>query len=145
MVIWYHRRYRTMHPLQKVIKEALHKQGQRPRTTGEDIFALHAHARLRIQPVPEHQFHPKRKWKFDFAWPLLKIAVEIEGGVWRGRGRGSKTGDNPGGAHSHPMNILRDIEKYNAAGMLGWRVFRFTTDQVKKGEAIDFMEKIIHA
>ena len=33
-------------------------------------------------PVPEFRFHPERKWRFDFAWPEHKIAVEQEGGVW---------------------------------------------------------------
>lgn len=91
------------------------------------------------EPIPAYQFDLVRKWKFDFAWPDVHVAVEIEGGIWRGRGRGSKTSDNTGGAHSHPLNILRDIEKYNAAARAGWRILRFTPDMVKKGEALAFM------
>ncbi|QOR55546.1 MAG: hypothetical protein UMS36scaffold28_36 [Phage 59_13] len=64
----------------------------------------------------QYRFHPERLWRFDFAWPQRKIAFEIEGGIWR----------KGGGAHSHPLNIERDIEKLNAAALLGWRVIRIT-------------------
>lgn len=64
----------------------------------------------------QYRFHPERLWRFDFAWPQRKIAFEIEGGIWR----------KGGGAHSHPQNIERDIEKLNAAALLGWRVIRIT-------------------
>ena len=30
-------------------------------------------------PIPQLKFHPKRQWLFDFAWPLKKVAVEIQG------------------------------------------------------------------
>lgn len=29
----------------------------------------------------EYRFAPKRLWRFDFAWPELALALEIEGGV----------------------------------------------------------------
>ena len=63
--------------------------------------------------VVEYKFHPTRKWKFDFANPELKIAVEQEGGVWiRGR-------------HNRGTGFLNDIEKYNTAVLLGWKVLRY--------------------
>lgn len=71
-------------------------------------------------PVSEHKFHPKRRWRFDYAWPDKLTAVEIDGGIWR----------KGGGAHSRPSNILRDMEKINAAVLLGWRVLRFTPDRL---------------
>ncbi len=69
-------------------------------------------------PVPtrEHQFMPGRKWRFDYAWPEHRVAVEMEGGIWM---RG-------GGAHSRPANIERDMEKYNAATLRDWRVLRYS-------------------
>jgi len=69
----------------------------------------------------QFQFHPARKWRFDFAWPDFKIAFEMEGAIWM---RG-------GGGHSHPLGIEKDIEKYNAAAMLGWSVFRVTDKMLK--------------
>jgi len=65
-------------------------------------------------PAPEFQFHPSRRWRFDYAWPDHKLALEVEGGIWR----------KGGGAHSHPLNIERDCEKYSEAALLGWRILR---------------------
>ena len=36
------------------------------------------------EPELEYRFHPFRKWRFDFAWPEQKVAVEMEGGVFIG-------------------------------------------------------------
>lgn len=71
-------------------------------------------------PVTEHQFHPGRRWRFDYAWPEHKLALEIEGGIWQ---RG-------GGGHSHPMHIERDIEKYSEAAILGWRILRVVPEEI---------------
>lgn len=65
-------------------------------------------------PLTEHRFHPDRKWRFDYAWPDAKVALEVEGGVWTG------------GRHTSSSGFLKDIEKYNAAARLGWRVLRCT-------------------
>lgn len=69
-------------------------------------------------PVREYIFHPARKWRFDFAWPDKKLAVECEGAVWS-RGR-----------HTRGKGFIADCEKYNAAALLGWRVLRYTTNQI---------------
>jgi very-short-patch-repair endonuclease len=82
------------------------------------------------KPEKEYRFHPTRKWRFDFAWPNRKVAVEIEGGIWNR------------GAHVRGAHFLSDCEKYNSAGALGWRVFRFVPQQLKKGEAQAFMKGV---
>lgn len=61
----------------------------------------------------EYRFHPKRRWKFDFCHEESKVAIEIEGAVYR-----------PGKGHSSVSGILRDIDKYNEATLLGFRVIR---------------------
>lgn len=76
------------------------------------------------EPEPEYRFHPKRKWRIDYAWPSFKLAVEIEGGIWT-RGR-----------HNRPVGYLRDAEKYNQLTMDGWALLRFTPDGVRNGTAI---------
>lgn len=63
-------------------------------------------------PESEVRFHPARKWRFDFAWPGPLVALEVEGGVWTG------------GRHTRGSGFVKDIEKYNAAAAMGWRVFR---------------------
>ncbi len=79
----------------------------------------------KILTVPEYQFDRKRKWRFDFAIPPKNIGIEVEGGTW------SK------GRHSRGAGFAADCLKYNAAVLQGWRILRFTTEQVLSGYAID--------
>lgn len=73
------------------------------------------------RPIPEYRFHEIRKWRFDFAWPYQKLAVEIEGGIWGGR-RGR-------GRHVRGKGYLADMEKYRMAEMMGWHVLRYATQE----------------
>lgn len=82
-------------------------------------------------PTPEHQFHPTRGWQFDYAWPLHLVALEIEGGIWK----------KGGGAHSHPLNIERDLEKYSEAAILGWRVVRVPPEALRT-RGMDYLFRI---
>lgn len=82
--------------------------------------------------VREYRFHPVRGWRFDFALPVYKLGIEIDGGIWQ-QGKSKKYG---GTGHSHPSNIMRDIEKANAATLLGWRMLRFTDKEIRLGESI---------
>lgn len=72
----------------------------------------------------EYQFHPTRRFRFDYAWPDRMLAVEIEGGTWA-RGR-----------HTRGKGFAADCEKYSMAAILGWRIVRATADQVYSGEAL---------
>jgi very-short-patch-repair endonuclease len=82
---------------------------------------------VNIGGIPEYRFAPPRRWRFDYAWPDKKVAMEIEGGVWiRGR-------------HTRGAGYIRDMEKYNMATKLGWRVFRFTPEQFKRCEHLPVM------
>ena len=60
----------------------------------------------------EYEFHPRAKWRFDFAWPQERVAVEIEGLTAEG------------GRHQRRQGFLRDAEKYEAALRLRWTVYR---------------------
>lgn len=84
------------------------------------LVALCRTASLPI-PTPEWQFHATRGWQFDYAWPLHLVALEIEGGIWK----------KGGGAHSHPLNIVRDCEKYSEAAILGWRILRVQPEKLR--------------
>ena len=66
----------------------------------------------------EYRFHPTRKWRFDYAWPTERVAVEIDGGQWVANG----------GRHNRDS----DREKLNYAAAQGWRVLRFSTQQVDR-------------
>jgi very-short-patch-repair endonuclease len=63
----------------------------------------------------EYQFNPERKWRFDWAIPSLKIAIEYEGGIFM-----EKSG------HTSARGMTKDADKYNSAQALGWIVLRFT-------------------
>lgn len=78
-------------------------------------------------PVREWRFHPLRKWRFDFAWPTQKVAVEVEGGIYSN------------GRHTRGSAFEADAEKYNTAALMGWRVFRFGPKAVQSGRAAEFL------
>jgi very-short-patch-repair endonuclease len=96
----------------------------------EETFALHCKAHG-LAPVREHKFHPTRRWRFDFAFPERRVAVECEGAIWTS------------GRHTRGSGFVADAEKYNAAAALGWFVFRFDGAAVKSGEAIKFMAGVL--
>ena len=50
----------------------------RPLSLGEETLALQLRTTQLPEPVREHPFCA-RLWRFDFAWPDYKIAVEVEG------------------------------------------------------------------
>lgn len=79
----------------------------------------------------EWKFHPTRRWRFDFALPDKMLAIEVEGGVYSF------------GRHNRPQGYIQDMQKYNEASQLGWKVLRFTPQQVKSGYAINEVIKAI--
>lgn len=77
----------------------------------------------------EFRFHPERRWRFDFAFPDQKLAVEIQGGIFL-----AEKGKAAGG-HSRGRGQMKHFEKVNAAVELGWRVLLFGPDHITSGEA----------
>lgn len=76
----------------------------------------------------EYQFHGERKWRFDFAWPDMKLAIEVEGGTTQN------------GRHNRADGYEKDCEKYNTATAMGWTLFRFTAKMIHSGNAVMFVE-----
>jgi len=74
---------------------------------------------------------PKRRFRFDFLLADHLLVIEVEGGTWSG------------GRHTTGVGFRSDCVKYNAALELGFRVLRYTTDMVTKGEAIAQVERIV--
>ena len=82
-------------------------------------------------PVREFRFHATRKWRFDYAWPKQRVALEIEGGVWTG------------GRHTSGSGFVKDMEKYNAAALAGWRVFRVTPNHLRSVLTVGMLQGAI--
>jgi len=72
----------------------------------------------------EFRFHPIRKWRADVALPKSKLLIEINGGFFCG------------GRHGRGMGAVKDMEKLNAAQIMGYDVLQFTPQQVNKLEAL---------
>lgn len=102
-----------------------------------------------LEFLTEYTFASPRRWRFDYALlpktpslslsyqhslVPLKIAVEIEGGIWQ-RGR-----------HNRASGFLKDIEKYNTASSLGWFLFRATSHQATDSptEVIELIERLVN-
>lgn len=103
----------------------------KPQTPKSDFFTLLCKSDLKLDCIKEHKFHPVRRWRFDYAIPTAKIAIEVEGGVWTG------------GRHTSPKGFLNDMEKYNTATIMGWRLLRTTPDRLCSNETLQMVRDII--
>lgn len=97
----------------------------------ENQFAFACKVSGIAKPQTQYRFDPVRRWRFDFAWPEQRVAVEIDGGL-HCRGR-----------HIRPEGYKRDCEKLNAAVLANWRVLRFVADQIKSGDAVAVVLKAL--
>jgi very-short-patch-repair endonuclease len=78
----------------------------------------------------EYRFNPERRWRFDFAWPNPKVAVEIDGGIYQALP----------GRHNRGAGMEKDNEKLNWAVSRGWKPLRFGPNAIKSGEAPGVVE-----
>ena len=83
------------------------------------------------EPVAELRFSPPRRWRFDYAWPASKLALEVQGGLF------------VQGRHSRGAALLKEHEKLNAAAVQGWRVLFTTPADVANGNAALLIEKAL--
>lgn len=101
------------------------------RSALEEIFAIQIEINNLPEPKREFRFDEERRWRFDFSYPEHKIAVECEGATWIN------------GRHTRGSGYEKDLEKYNAAALLGWLVLRFTRAQIQHGVAIVALQKAL--
>lgn len=86
-------------------------------------------------PSPEREFRflPTRRFRFDFAWPAQKVALEVEGGTWIS------------GRHNRGKGYASDCVKYSEAAILGWKVIRATGEMVTNGTALDLLQRALES
>ena len=97
----------------------------------EESLALQIRAMKMPEPEREFRFHKTRRWRFDFAWPELMFAVEVEGGGWSG------------GRHTRGSGFTKDLEKYSEAMALGWNIYRVDGALINSGKAIEVIKQLI--
>lgn len=91
-------------------------------------------ARRLPEPLRQYQWHPTVAYRADVAWVVEQLMVEVDGGIWQKRG-----GHTTGKGYEHDR--IRDAE----ALCLGWTVLRVTPGMVERGEAVDYIERVLHA
>lgn len=107
------------------------KKGVKRTNSKGDVFAFLLHQRLGVECVREYRFHPTRQWRFDYAIPDHRIAIEIDGGIWIN------------GRHNRASGYLGDMEKFNAAATLGWVVLKFTPQEQYSQKTLELITQTI--
>lgn len=82
------------------------------------------------EPRRQHRFCDRR-WAFDFCWPHLRLALEVDGGTWSG------------GRHTTGAGFRHDVDKLNEAALLGWMVIRVTSDMVRDTSAVTLLARAV--
>lgn len=82
-----------------------------------------------IDVVAEHRFAPPRRWRFDFAVPVHRIAIEVQGGLFTG------------GRHSRGPALMKEHEKLNTAAAMGWRVLYTIPQNICMSETIELVKQ----
>ena len=100
----------------------------------EQVAKLQAETKLHLHGLPayvtEHRFHTTRRWRFDYAWPEIKLAVEVHGGTYTN------------GRHTRGGGFTVDREKMNEAAIYGWTVLEVTSAQVRSGQMRQWLDRI---
>ena len=87
-------------------------------------FARAITKRTGVEHVFEYRFAADagRKWRSDIAFPSVKVAIEIDGGLWTY------------GRHNRASSVLADMEKGNAYVSRGWLVWHTPWEWIERGK-----------
>jgi very-short-patch-repair endonuclease len=92
----------------------------------EALLAVHIRADKLPEPKRQAQLNPERKWRIDFAWPDMRVAVEVDGEVHRIKER-----------------FHADIEKHAWLTLNGWTLLRVGGREVRSGKAIEWIKRLV--
>jgi len=97
----------------------------------EAEFAIQIRAAKLPASEREYRFHPLRKFRVDFAWPELKIAIEIDGATFTQ------------GRHIRGMGYRNDCIKANLLSCSGWSLLKGDAHMVRSGDLLKSLEELI--
>lgn len=101
------------HLVKDVVKTDTHKKPS-PQKNWLELNLQYWANEKSVELAQEYKFCEERKWRFDWAFPALKIAVEYNG-IMSKKSR-----------HTTVTGYSKDMEKINAAQSLGWKVLQYT-------------------
>lgn len=117
-------------------KASVAQKGKSRGKVNTQVVKLRSDTQLQLIGLPayvtEHRFHPRRRWRLDYAWPQQLIALEVHGGV------------RSGGRHTRGTGFTNDREKMNEAVALGWTVIEATAEQIRNGQARAWLDTIFN-
>lgn len=79
----------------------------------------------------EFKFHPKRRYRIDFAHIESRTGIEVNGSTWRK------------GGHSSGSGIQRDYEKQRLAALQGWLIVPLSASDVRDERVLREVKAII--
>jgi hypothetical protein len=97
-------------------------------STPNDIFPLFIKQMTGYECIKEYRFDTIRRWRIDYYFPELTLALEVEGGVY------SK------GRHVRPSGFIGDVCKYNAMTMMGIALIRVLPKELMTQKTIDMIK-----
>ncbi len=121
-------------------RRAAHSQrARKPDHEADFAFVLLTQERPPVcMPQPHRQYlwarELGRDFRADFAFPVQRVLVEVQGGIWMPSGRG---------AHSGGAAIEKDIEKAQYAARLGWWWVPITEKDIDSGRALEVVQRVL--
>lgn len=104
-----------------------------------DMFIKLIGQELNLDVWPEFYFSTERLYRLDYAIPVdrsgneLKIAIEVQGGIWAKGNSG----------HSSGKGIKRDMDKSNLAQSLGWFVIKIEPAELLSIKTLELIKSKI--
>lgn len=129
---------------QKQLREAKRKAKAEAERANQLRFSEHCVNNGLPKPWPEYKFaagDKGRQWRIDFYFEHngAKVALEVEGGVYKDKGGKHRTF----GRHTTGDGYVKDMEKYNAMMEYGIKLHRVIPSMLYKDGTIDYLKKLL--
>ena len=113
----------------------------------QKLFTSHINSITGFNVLPEYTFMKGRRWRIDYAIVDQKIAIEVEGGIYKKTTYIDKKTGQPvtwiGGRHNTSKGFKADIEKYNNLAAEGWLILRTTPQEMFSVEFTTIVTKCL--